>query len=280
MSRRAELSDFLRSRRARLDPRAFGPRFETERPRRVPGLRREEVAQLAGGSLEHYVRLEQGRELRFSDSVIDAVARALQLPPHEHEHLRNLTSPREHQPEVLRPSLWRLLEAVGHLPAVVVGRRLDVLAWNRMATELLTDFGAVPIERRNIAWLAFTDPQLRSRYTSWPAKADSLVAQLRFNRGRHPEDPEFTALLAELAAASPEFAQRWSKYQVTDKTFGPIALHHPRLGQLDLAYERLRLPDDPDQALVTYTPEPGSAVARALAELAAGFADRTASVRG
>jgi transcriptional regulator with XRE-family HTH domain len=272
IDRRAELGDFLRSRRARLSPEDLGlPRYGGLR--RVPGLRREELAQLAGVSVDHYVRLEQGRTLHFSEAVLDAVARALRLDAVEREHLYRLARPTPAgdvtpSPQRVRPGLQRLLDSAGDVPAYVVGRGTDVLAWNALAAALVTDFGALPPRERNMARLVFLDDGTRSLYADWRAKAHDVAAYLRLDAARHPDDPHLAALLRELDSLSPEFREVWAEHRLRDKTHGGYLYHHPVVGPLDLAFETFRLPDDPGQALVVHTAEAGSPSATALRLLA------------
>lgn len=282
---KAELGDFLRSRRGRIRPEDAGLRSFGGR-RRVPGLRREELAQLAGVSVDYYTRFEQGRAENISDTVLEAVASALRLDAAETAHLTRLvrtagrrdgrrggagTGPEE--PQEVRPGLRRLLESMPETPAFVVGRRTDVLAWNPLFAILVKDFGALPPERRNKAWLVFLDPEVRGRFVNWERKARDLVAYLRFDLGRHPHDPRFAALIAELGERSPEFTRLWEEQEVRETTHGGYHLRHPLVGEFTLAYESLNLPDDPDQSLITYTAEAGSpseAALRILARAAAG----------
>ena len=283
LDRRAELGEFLRSRRARLDPAKLGLRHFGGR-RRVPGLRREELAQLAGVSVDHYVRLEQGRTLHFSDAVLDAVARALQLDDVERAHLHRLARPEQEADGVLtgtqevRPGLRRLMEMSADVPAYVVGRGTDVLAWNALAAALITDFGALPRRHRNLARLIFLDEGTRSLYADWRSKAGDVVAYLRLDAGRRPGDPAMAALVDELSAASADFRELWVEHRLKDKTHGRYVYRHPVVGELDLGFETLRLPDDPEQALVAHTVEAGSPSAAAL-RLLATWAAETARAR-
>ncbi|MFI9818718.1 helix-turn-helix transcriptional regulator [Saccharothrix variisporea] len=261
MDRRAELGEFLRSRRARLRPDELG--LADHGRRRVPGLRREELARLAGVSVDHYVRLEQGRTLHFSEAVLDAVARALRLDDVERAHLHRLArpwtpSPDTPAPQRVRPGLQRLLDLAADVPAYVVGRGTDVLAWNRLAAALITDFGALPPHERNLARLVFLDEGVRALYADWPGKAADVAAYLRLDQARHPDDPRTTALVAELSAAGPEFAAVWAEHGLKDKTHGRYRYRHPVVGELDLGFESLRLPDEPDQVLIAHTFEAGS----------------------
>lgn len=271
VDRRAELGEFLRSRRARLRPEEVGLVDHGTR-RRVPGLRREELALLAGVSVDHYVRLEQGRTLQFSESVLDAVARALRLNPVEREHFYRLARPwsGEETPgdQQVRPGLRRLLDSTGDVPAYIVGRGTRVLAWNRLAAALVTDFAALDPLDRNLARLVFLDEGMRELYEDWDAKAADVVAYLRLDLSRNPGCPVVSALIDELSGASTEFREYWSRHELKDKTHGRYVYLHPEVGRLELSYETLRLPDDPDQALIAHTVEPGSSSETALRLLA------------
>ncbi|AEV82980.1 XRE family transcriptional regulator [Actinoplanes sp. SE50] len=281
LDRRAELGDFLRSRRARLDPGELG--LASHGQRRVPGLRREELARLAGVSVDHYVRLEQGRTLHFSESVLDAVARALGLDPVERAHLYRLARPFPAGGgaggQRVRPGLLRLLHAVGDVPAYVIGRNADVLAWNPMASALLTDFGAVDPRVRNMARLVVLDEGIRRLYADWPAKVRDVAGYLRLDAARHPGDPRTRALVDELGAASREFRAAWAEHGLKDKTHGAYVYLHPVVGRLELGFEALRLPDDPGQALVAHTVEAGSPSETALRLLAAWAAPAVPATR-
>ncbi|MEU5303475.1 helix-turn-helix transcriptional regulator [Streptomyces noursei] len=278
LERRAELGEFLRSRRARLRPEELGlPAYGGRR--RVPGLRREELAQLAGVSVDHYVRLEQGRTLHFSEAVLDAVARALRLDAVERAHLYRLARPwpetgafdgeaEQDQRQQVRPGLRRLLDSTPDVPAYIVGRNTDVLAWNRLAAALITDFGALPPRQRNLARLVFLDEGMRNLYADWRGKAGDVAAYLRLDAGRHPDDPHTAELLDELAAGSPEFRAAWAEHRLKDKTHGRYVYRHPVVGELDLGFETLRLPDDPDQALIAHTVDEGTPSETALRLLA------------
>jgi transcriptional regulator with XRE-family HTH domain len=267
--RRAELGEFLRSRRARLRPEEFGL-TSYGRQRRVPGLRREELAQLAGVSVDHYVRLEQGRSLRFSEEVLDAVANALRLDPAEREHLHRLAGPAptaDADPTgspPLRAGIHSLLSAISGAPAYVVDGRTDVLAWNQLAAALITDFGELPAAERNMARLVFLDTGVRDLYVDWWARAREVVAFLRLDVARPPASPAVQALIQELSAASPEFRQIWAEHDVKVKGHGGYRYRHPLVGELELAYETLRLPGHPDLALIVHTAEEGSPAQEAL----------------
>ncbi|NUP48771.1 MAG: helix-turn-helix domain-containing protein [Catenulispora sp.] len=276
IDRRAELGEFLRSRRARLNPAELGlPDYGGRR--RVPGLRREELALLAGVSVDHYVRLEQGRTLQFSEEVLDAVAGALRLDPTERDHLYRLARPYHQQvyqgsgrrePQRVRPGLRRLLDGASDVPAYVVGLGTDLLAWNQLASALLTDFGALPPHERNLAWLVCHDEGFRTLFADPAAKMADIAAYLRFDVGRHPADPALGALVEDLCR-NPEFAEVWARHDVRDKTHGGYTYRHPVVGELTLDYETLRAPDDPDQALIMHTVPADSPSEAALRLLAA-----------
>ncbi len=262
MDRRAEFASFLRSRRARLQPDAVGIPSSTNR-RRTPGLRREEIAHLAGVSVDYYARLEQGRNIQPSPTVLEALSRALRLDQDEYRHLVALAEqgplPIRRSPERVRPGVLRLVETLDQVPAFVLGRRMDVLAWNSMAATLICDFGAVPMSRRNMLWLLFLDPRVKALHVDWSKIARESIAYLRATSGRHPGDPMIAELVGELSAKSGEFREWWSSHDVREKSHGPKNLRHPEVGALHLYYEALQLPDGQDQTLITYTAKAGSA---------------------
>jgi transcriptional regulator with XRE-family HTH domain len=269
MAAKEELREFLRSRRARITPTDVGLAVD-DGPRRVPGLRREEIARLAGVSVDYYTRLEQGRDINVSEHVLRAVAEALRLDPDERDHLFNLAwpsrAPRKPDPapdETVRAGIRELLDTVS-TPAFVLGCRLDVLASNRMARALLTDFDALPRRERNHARWVFLDPVARERYVEWEQIARDNVAMLRMHAGRFRGDRELTALLAELKAKSPAFAALWAEHDVLSQSHGVKRYRHPLIGEVTLRYEALPIPDVCTQLLYVYTAEPGSSSERAL----------------
>ncbi|WP_043618530.1 helix-turn-helix transcriptional regulator [Nonomuraea candida] len=267
MDRSRELADFLRSRRARITPDLTGLPADG-RTRRVPGLRRDEVARLAGVSTEYYTRLEQGRAGNPSPEVTEAIARALQLDPAEREHLTDLLArPARHapiSPQRVRPGLHLMLQTLDHVPAFVLGRRTDVLAANRLAREVLTDFDALPATQRNLARYYLLDPAARERTGDWERIASETVAVLRLEAGRHPHDRRLADLVGELTLRSPEFSAWWNDHKVLRRTHGTKTYHHPLVGELRFSYESLQPPGDPDQTLCVYNVEPGSPTAEAL----------------
>jgi transcriptional regulator with XRE-family HTH domain len=262
-----ELGAFLRSRRARLSPAEVG--LASYGARRVPGLRREELARLAGVSLAYYTRLEQGQSGNASDGVLDALARALRLSPDEHAHLRHLARPARGparrpaaRPEYARAGLRQLVAALG-VPALVLGRRYDVLAWNPLGHALLA--GHLPADapdrsadRPNLQRMLFLDPHTRELYPEWDTEARRAVAALRLVTGEHPDDRALAELVGELCVKNPEFAALWARHPVNGCTHGTKLLHHPEVGRLELAFEMLAAPDGSGHRLMVFTAEPGS----------------------
>ncbi|MEV6112107.1 helix-turn-helix transcriptional regulator [Streptomyces sp. NPDC052109] len=278
LDRRAELSEFLRSRRARLKPEDVGlPDFG--RHRRVPGLRREELAQLAGVSVAYYTRLEQGNGRNVSAEVLDSIARALRLSDAEHAHLTHLAKPKSHKKKPaarqqhVRVALRQLLDTMDGVPAYVVGRRSEILAWNRMAAALFGDWAELPAAERNWARLVFLRPEYRDLFVDWEQKAIDIVCALRMDAGCYPDDSRLSALVGELSVKSEEFRRLWATHDVKEKNHGVKRLHHPLVGDLSLNYESFRLTDDSDQSLLTYHAEPGSPSADSLRLLASWGTD-------
>lgn len=278
-----QLGEFLRARRARLRPQDVGLTRYGER-RRVAGLRREEVAQLAGVSVSYYTRLEQGQSTNASDAILEALARALQLDIHEQTHLRELASQRTQPPR--RPPIERvsaltreLLHSMDHLPVMVVGRRTDVLAWNELGHALLAghvDFTAVanPSTRPNLARLLFLDPHTRDLYVDWPRKVRTVVGSLRLAAGRHPDDALLSALIGELSVKSPEFVSLWADHRVKPCEADSYELRHPLAGPLTVTMQNLKLARDVEQSLCVVTTAEGSSSADALQLLARESRDK------
>lgn len=269
-----ELADFLKRARSQGDPSRSGLPPDG-RVRRVPGLRREEVARLAGVSTDYYARLEQGRRICPSASVVEAIGRALGLDEAGRLHLQDLigatttsTRHRPHNVQRVRPGLYQLLDALDSQPVLVLGRRTDVLAANRMAKALFADFDQIPARHRNYARWMFLDDDARSLFVDWDVQARAAVESLRFETGRDPGDQATNALVAELREHSGAFAQWWEEHRVHQRTHGSKRLSHPVAGQLTVEFETLTPPGDPDTTLFIYTAEPGSPSKHALDLLA------------
>lgn len=269
MGQSAEFGKFLKAMRSRLTPEQAGV-SPSSGARRVPGLRREEIARLADLSTDYYTRLEQGRNIHPSRAVLDSVARALQLDPGEHAHMMDLLEncALSQRPPIsrqrVRPALRQLLDAVGNVPALVLGRRTDVLAGNRLAFLLLADFPAMPATERNLTRWIILDPLARSLFQDWETVASDAVGALRVDIGRHPNDAQASQLVGELAVSSEDFRKWWARHRVARGSAGMVRLHHPVVGSLKLNVEDLTLPDDPDQKLRMFSAPPGSPSADSL----------------
>ncbi|MFG2147259.1 helix-turn-helix domain-containing protein [Streptomyces sp. NPDC048696] len=251
-----ELAAFLRSRRESLDPGRLGlpsPR----RPRRTPGLRREEVAELAGVSIDYVVRLEQGRGLRPSVEVLVALARALCLDPGERDYLFDLAGRR--RPGITggpaadaAPSLARLVGDLSPLPAMLLDYRYDILAWNPEMARLLPGFEAVPPSRRNAMWLCLLHPEMRGFYADRERVLRDGIAHLRAAWAAHPEDRELSSLIAEFVTQDKDFARLWSKREVSVNGRGRKLLRHPVAGAITVDFEILLPLQDPELRLLVY----------------------------
>ncbi|MFJ9456385.1 helix-turn-helix transcriptional regulator [Kitasatospora sp. NPDC101447] len=283
------LGDYLRARRALVSPADAG--LPATGRRRVPGLRREEVAELVGLSTDYYVRLEQGRADRPSDAVLDALGRALRLGPAERAHLYDLARPPRRaaaraaaggRADGLRSTLRQVVEAVPTAPAMIMNDRNDVLAWNGPAAALIADFPNLPPRERNMARRIFLDPDAREIHLDWNEAARTTVGILRMAAGRHPHDPELVRLVGELSLGSETFRKLWATHHVHEKTHGPKRFRHPAVGELTLGYESFQVPGAAHHLLVIYTAPPGSPAEEALNLLgsltASGAASRTAPV--
>lgn len=268
--RQAELKEFLRSRRARVKPEDVG--LPSSGHRRVPGLRREELAQLAGVSFNYYARLEQGHGDGISMSVLDSVARALRLNGDEHAHLLRLAQPPRASSsgpvvQQVRPALQELIDALG-VPAFVNGRCMNILGWNRLATTVFGDLGALPPEERNWPRLMFLSSTTRERFVDIEVREQNTVRILRTHHGLYPDDPLLNSLVAELSQKSERFRRLWVRHDVGCSNTGVLRMRHPLVGEFDLNPELLMLPNDPDQRMQTYHAEKGSASEKALRVLA------------
>jgi transcriptional regulator with XRE-family HTH domain len=270
-----ELGEFLKQRRSKLSPRTVGLP-STTRPRRVEGLRREEVAQLASISTDYYTRLEQGR-MQASAPVLDTIARVLHLDDDERGHLfqlagRTTVRIRRRGVQKVPPQLQRVLEDLTSVPAMVLGRRGDILAWNALAAALVTDFSRIPEKHRNYPRLLFTEPLMRSLYAHWETAAQVTVAQLRREAARYPEDPRLIALIGELSMRDRQFAQWWGDHRIAARTEGTKTLIHPVVGQVTLDCDTLTT-TDPDQHMTVWTAAPGTPAHDSLRILASWAAD-------
>ncbi|WP_425837966.1 helix-turn-helix transcriptional regulator [Streptomyces fractus] len=252
-----ELAAFLRTRRERLDPLALGlpPRRQT---RRTPGLRREEVAELAGLSVDYVVRLEQARGLRPSADVVEALARALRLAPVERAYLFDLAQQRPRgaaEPSATAaPSLARLVSDLSPLPAMLLNHRYDILAWNREMADVLLDFDTLPPARRNAMWLCLMHPRIREFYVDRDRVLREGVAHLRSAWAAHPEDRALSDLIAEFLAGDETFARLWAERDIQVSGRGRKAIRHPDVGVITVQYEVLMPVQDPDQRLLIFRP--------------------------
>lgn len=266
MDHRDEIRDFLASRRARITPQQAGlPAYGTNR--RVPGLRREEVAMLAGVSVDYYTRLERGNLAGASDSVLAAIASAQQLDEAERLHLHNLartsaTAPakarRRPTSSRVRPSIQAMLEAMTGAPAAVRNDRLDLLATNPLGRALYAPVFADPARPANNARFTFLDPAAREFWDDWERAADDTVGILRGLAGRNPYDKALTDLVGELSTRSEEFRTRWAAHDVRLHSTGRKVVHHPAVGRLDLVYDTLTPTADPGLTVLVYTAAPES----------------------
>jgi len=252
---RADLSDFLKSRRARISPKTVG--LPNGRRRLTPGLRREELADLAGVGLTWYTWLEQGRDIRVSAEVLTRIAAALKLEPAERTHLFRLAG---HEPpalesaaEVLSPRLRRVLDSWDPYPAHITGRRRDVVAWNR-ASDLVHMWSQLPIDRQNVLWALFMVPSARRLHTDWEQQVPVSVAALRAEAGRDLGDPDYQALITELVHGSPEFAALWARQDVRGRLEGAKLFNHPQLGRLEFEYTPFEIIEQPSLRLYLFTP--------------------------
>ncbi|MEV0775169.1 helix-turn-helix domain-containing protein [Streptomyces sp. NPDC050428] len=266
-----ELGEFLKTRRAELSPRAVGLP-ETGGLRRVKGLRREEVARLAAISTEYYTRLEQGR-IQASGPVLSALAQVLRLDDDQRDYLFELAGkdqarPRRRAVQKVQPTLQRLLDNLIDTPAIVLGRRTDILAWNSLAAALMADYAEIPEKKRNHTRILFTDPAMRTLYADWEEVAHTTVAQLRMQAAKYPDDPRLAALVGELSVQDPHFRSWWGDHHVAARTMGTKTFHHPVAGELTLDWDTLTASIDAEQQLVVMTAEPGTRSHDALRILA------------
>jgi transcriptional regulator with XRE-family HTH domain len=254
--RREELADFLRNRREAIRPEDVG--LPPGGRRRTPGLRREEVAQLAGVGTTWYTWLEQGRDVRASASVLEAISGALELTPAEHAHVMLLGRGEEVTPgrapkETIDPTIKRMVEAMSDGPACVTGRRFDFLAWNDAHVAVVGDPAELPEGRRNLLWRIFMDPAMRKQLPDWQQGARRLVARFRAEAARHVGDPDFEDLISALQEGSPEFRKWWDLHEVATSGVGRKVIHHPKVGKLVFEHAVFRPQEAPEQRLVLYS---------------------------
>ena len=281
VNNRGEVREFLSSRRAKISPEEAGVPLYGQR-RRVPGLRREEVAQLAGVSVDYYTRLEKGDLSGASESVLHAIAEALHMDEAERAHLFDLAhaarsstrEPRRRAQPTLRPSLQRILDSMATTPAFIRNGRLDVLAVNPLGRALYAPAFADPTLPANLARFCFLHPQATAFYPDWEAAANTTVAILRTEAGRDPYDRQLSDLVGELAIRSDAFRTRWAAHDVRLHRTGTKHFHHPVVGDLDLAFDALELPGEPGLTLTAYTAEAGTPSADKLALLGSWSATR------
>jgi len=268
---RSEIREFLASRRARITPEQAGlPVFGGTR--RVPGLRREEAAMLAGVSVDYYTRLERGNLKGVSETVLDALARGLQLDGAERAHLFDLARaagpttarPRRPSPQKIRPSVQRILDAMTGAPAFAQNGRLDVLAANALGRALYSEMFADPARPANLARFVFSNPRSPDFFADWDRAANDTVAILRSEAGRDPNDRGLSDLVGELSTRSEEFRTRWAAHNVRIHRAGVKHVRHPVVGDLELTYEMMELSADPGLSILTYSAEPGTSSEDAL----------------
>ncbi|MFJ5986350.1 helix-turn-helix transcriptional regulator [Lentzea sp. NPDC092896] len=270
---RAEVREFLRSRRARITPEQAGlPAYGGNR--RVTGLRREEVAMLAGVSIDYYVRMERGNLSGASDGVLDGVARALQLDEAEREHLFALAKAaepgerRRTPPTTVRPVVQQVLDAITDAPAWVRNGRHDIVATNRLGRALYAPVLADPRRPANTTRFVYLDPAAREFFVDWDRVANDAAAMLRLEAGRNPHDRKLIELVGELSTRSDVFRSRWASHDVQYHRSGQKRLRHPVVGQLDLSFESMELPSEPGLTLNVYTAAAGTPAADGLRMLA------------
>ncbi|MFB7723503.1 helix-turn-helix domain-containing protein [Nocardia sp. NPDC056100] len=262
----SELGEFLKAKRAAISPADVGlPAIGN--PRRVKGLRREEVALLASVSVDHYTRLEQGRVAAASENLLTGIATALRLSAAEHEYLRMLVQARPvrggHAAPEVSPPLRDLLDTLT-APAFVLGPRTDILAWNAAAAALFLDFGEIPAHQRALVRLVFLEPRMRAVFRDWEAVAAEAVDRLRMAAARTPGDPRLLSLVGELSVCDADFRRWWAGHSVRAVAGGRKRLRHPVVGDLELDWQVLQVLSASEQSLVTYTAPIGSASHEAL----------------
>jgi transcriptional regulator with XRE-family HTH domain len=255
-ARRDELARFLRRRREAISPGQVG--LHVGGRRRTPGLRREEVAQLAGVGVTWYTWLEQARDIRVSEAVLDALSRALMLDSHERAHLFNLagapSAAAALESDTLDPAVGLMLERFGSYPAAVMNARYDILAYNPAYAALIGDVAALPFDQRNILWLMFTSDRMRALLVEWEHATRRCVAQLRASYADHMTEPAWRSLVQRLQAASPTFGTWWEEHQVAAMTNIVKQFRHPELGLLRFNATNMWLAQTPGNRMMVFTP--------------------------
>ncbi|HYR78711.1 MAG TPA: helix-turn-helix transcriptional regulator [Candidatus Dormibacteraeota bacterium] len=272
--RRQELSDFLRNRRGRIAPADVG--LPATIRRRTPGLRREEVAQLAGMSATWYTWLEQKRPIGVSSGVLDNLARVLLLDPAERLQLFQLALRQPvlnstSKPETVSPLIRRIIDQMDPIPALVIGRRWDVLAWNRGARAFFLDFEQVPANERNMLWLLFTNPALRSLVVDWRERAQDTLARFRADYGRHAGDAHFVQLVERLKSVSPEFAEWWPRFDIQPMSEGRREYDHPMGGRMIVEHATFLVGDNPELGLLVFNAAAASNSIAKMEKIVAAF---------
>jgi len=257
--RRAELAQFLRTRRERISPEQAG--LPVSRRRRTPGLRREELAQLAGVGATWYTWLEQGRAITVSEQMLESLARALQLDADERTYLFVLARqqvPADPLPLTtsVDPTLQLILDTMGIYPALILNTHWDILAWNQAACLVLTNFDMMPFRQSHVLWMLFTDQRYRSMLVDWKEDTRRFLALFRASTQRSIGEPWLTELIHDLQQVSPEFREWWSHHDVRNVQSGHKRLRHPVVGELTLQAKTFQIADQPDLHMVVYTPAP------------------------
>ncbi|WP_328320145.1 helix-turn-helix transcriptional regulator [Kribbella sp. NBC_00382] len=273
---RSDLGAFLKARRAELDPAAVG--LPVAGPRRVAGLRREEVAVLAAISTDYYSRLEQGR-IQASPPVLESLARVLRLDDDQRVYMYELAAKDDYRPPRRRPhpkvqpQLQRMLDNMALTPAFVIGPRTEIVAWNALGAAMITDFGKIPDQQRYYIRLLITDPAMRELYADWEGVTRLAIAQLRMHNADNPGDAKLAELVGELSIQDTQFRRWWAAQEVATRDTGTKHLRHPVVGDLHLDWNAVTWAADPDLQIIVWTAEPGTASHDGLRLLASWAAD-------
>jgi transcriptional regulator with XRE-family HTH domain len=282
---RNDLGEFLKARRAELDPGNVG--LPDGGQRRVAGLRREEVALLAAISTDYYTRLEQGR-MQASPAVLASLAQVLRLDDDQRAYLYELAAKDDYRPPrraprpKVQPQLQRMLDDMAHTPAFVIGPRTEIVAWNAMGAALITDFAKIPEKQRYYIRLLITDPAMRELYADWEGVTRLAIAQMRMHNANNPGDRKLAELVGELSVQDAQFRQWWAAHHVAVRDTGVKHLRHPVVGDLHLDWNAVTWAADPDLQIIVWTAEPGTPTHDNLRLLASWAADpaHAASARG